>query len=394
MGHIEKGGRSYTKTILSLFLGSFVTFAILYSVQPLIPTFSKQFDVSAATASLSLSLSTGVLAVSMLVTSTFSDKVGRKPIMVASLLLSGILAVVTAFSPNFTFLLIVRALLGVVLAGFPSIAMTYIQEEFHPKNLGAVMGIYVSGTSIGGLSSRVVMGALTDWFSWQIALGVMAALCLLIAVWFWRSLPDSAHFQPQSVNLKQLLSAFGTNLKQPSLLCLFTLAFLLMGSFVSLYNYIGYPLMAPPYNLSQTLVGLIFLVYLVGTFSSSFMGRLADRSGNANMLFCSIVIMLAGGLLTLNGYLWIKLAGVALYTFGFFGAHSIASGWVVQKATKYKAQASSLYLLFYYAGSSLVGTSSGVFWTQFGWGGFIALISGLLAVSLVIAGVKGVSPPV
>jgi YNFM family putative membrane transporter len=385
MDYIEKGSKLYSKTILSLFLGSFVTFAVMYSVQPLISTFSKEFDVSPAKASLSLSLTTGLLAVSMIVVSALSDAVGRKKIMAASLLLSSICAAVTAFSQNYWFLLAARAIMGMSLAGFPSIAMTYINEEFHPKNLGTAMGMYVSGTSIGGMVSRVVVDALTDWFSWHVALSVIAFVSLFVSIWFWKSLPDSKHFHAQKASLGKLFSALGQNLREPGLLCLYGLAFLLMGSFVTLYNYIDYPLTDDPYHLSQTVVGLIFLLYLVGTFSSTFMGRMADRFGKPKALIFSIVIMLLGGIVTLNNILAVKLIGVALFTFGFFGGHSIASGWVVQRAINYKAQASSLYLLFYYTGSSIVGTTGGTFWSKYGWMGVIGLIASLLLLSLVIA---------
>jgi YNFM family putative membrane transporter len=385
MEYIEKGSKLYSKTILSLFLGSFVTFAVMYSVQPLISTFSKEFDVSPARASLSLSLTTGLLAVSMILVSALSDAVGRKKIMVASLLFSSICAAVTAFSQNFWFLLTARAIMGIALAGFPSIAMTYINEEFHPKNLGTAMGMYVSGTSIGGMVSRVVVDALTDWFSWHVALSAIAFLSLLVSAWFWKSLPDSRHFHAQKVSLRKLFSSLGQSLRDPGLLCLFSLGFLLMGSFVTLYNYIDYPLMGEPYHLSQTIVGLIFFIYLVGTFSSTFMGRMADRFGKPKALVASIGIMLLGGIVTINSILVVKLVGVALFTFGFFGGHSIASGWVGQRALNFKAQASSLYLLFYYTGSSIVGTTGGTFWSRFGWIGVIGLIASLLVLSLIIA---------
>jgi hypothetical protein len=62
--------------------------------------------------------------------------------------------------------------------------------------------------------------------------------------------------------------------------------------------------------------------------------------------------MLAGASLTLIGNLYAVLAGIVNFVFGFFGAHSIASGLVGDRAAaESKAQASSLYLLFYYAGS-------------------------------------------
>jgi YNFM family putative membrane transporter len=82
------------------------------------------------------------------------------------------------------------------------------------------------------------------------------------------------------------------------------------------------------------------------------MGRLADRFGRPKVLRAGVAIMLAGASLTLRGNLYAVLAGVVDFVFGFFGAHSVASGLVGERAAaESKAQASSLYLLFYYAGS-------------------------------------------
>src|SRR5690606_18733663 len=133
-------------------------------------------------------------------------------------------------------------------------------------------------------------------------------------------------------------------LKDPGLLCLFGIAFTLMGGFVTLYNYISYQLVGPPYNLSAGIVGWIFVVYLVGTFSSTWFGSLSDKFGRQKVLFTGIIIMFLGALVTLNGQLIIKIFGIIIFTFGFFGSHSIASGWVSYRAKKDKAQASSLYL--------------------------------------------------
>ena len=95
-----------------------------------------------------------------------------------------------------------------------------------------------------------------------------------------------------------------------------------MGSFVTVYNYIGIPLMEPPYNLSQTMIGFIFFIYLVGTFSSAWMGKLADRMNRKKVMFIGILIMACGAFLTVAPSLWVKISGLALLTFGFFGAHS------------------------------------------------------------------------
>jgi MFS transporter, YNFM family, putative membrane transport protein len=159
----------------------------------------------------------------------------------------------------------------------------------------------------------------------------------------------------------------------------------LLGAFVTVYNYIGYRLMAPPYSLSQAAVGLIFSVYLVGTFSSAFMGHLAARLGRRKLLWMMFVIMLAGLMLTILESLWFIVAGVAVITFGFFGGHSIVSSWVVRRAGSAKAQASSMYLFTYYLGSSAAGAAGGLFYAAHGWAGVAVFVAALFGLGLLFA---------
>ncbi|MEB1808652.1 MAG: MFS transporter [Bacillaceae bacterium] len=384
MTHITKNHSSYYKTIIALFSGSFVSFMILYSMQTLIPVFSNEFEVTPAVASLALSITTGFLAVTMLVTAIVSDSTGRKRLMTWALLLSSILCILTAFSSNFTSLLVIRALQGIALAGFPGIAMTYVSEEFHPKTLGVVMGIYVSGTTLGGLSGRLITGVLTDWFSWQVAVGTIGGVSVLLSILFWTMLPVDIHSTRSKYTIKKLIPSLASQLKDRKLLALFIISFVLMGGFVTVYNYISFVLMAAPYSLSQTMIGLVFLIYLVGTFSSTYMGKVSDQLGKQQMLPVTISIMLVGAVLTLSSNLWLILLALAVFTFGFFGSHSIASSMVGQLATNYKSQAASLYLLCYYLGSSVIGTSSGIIWVKFEWTGIVLTICGLIFIALLM----------
>lgn len=385
MSYIQKGSGRYWRGITALFFGSFVTFALLYCTQPLIPAFSEEFALNPSYASLSISLTTACLAIFMLIMSWLSDARGRKLIMTISLLGSALLALVVAITTDFSLLLALRALQGIMLAGYPAIAMAYINEEFDPKVIGLVMGIYVSGNSIGGLVGRIIVSTLTDFFSWHVALAGIGVICVLVSVWFWFNLPDSRHFTPEKTSLGALLPALRRSLQNTTLLLLNGIGFLIMGGFVTLYNYIGYSLMAAPYNLSQTVVGCIFFVYLVGTFSSTYMGRLADHIGSKKVLCLSIGIMLAGCLITLESNLYIKIIGVAIFTFGFFGSHSVASSWIGKCALTDKAQASSLYLLFYYIGASILGSVGGKFLSVYAWSGVVFLISMALLLAFALA---------
>ncbi len=370
-----------------------MTFATLYCTQPLMPVFSEEFAVSPAVASLSLSVTTGTLSVSILFAAALSDSRGRKAVMVTSLLLSALLALLVAASPGFLSLLVLRALQGVVLAGLPSIAMTYVGEEFREDSLGSAMGLYVGGTAVGGMIGRISTGVLADAYSSQVALAAVGAVGLLGAAWFSIGLPASENFRPRPFAIGKLPRALLRHVKDPGLLCIFGVGFLLMGSFVALYNYVGYLLVGPPFDLSQTAVGSIFAVYVMGTASSPLMGRLSDGFGRRKVILLGVAIMLVSALLTLSVNLYVVIAGVALYTFGFFGAHSVASAWIGQRAAGERAQASSLYLLFYYAGSSLVGTIGGLFWDPYGWYGVVLMVSTLLVVSLLLMGLLSLAVP-
>lgn len=385
VAYIEHGTAAFHRTNLALFAAGFSTFALLYCVQPLMPLFTGEFGVGPAESSLSLSLTTGTLAFAMLVASALSEAWGRKPVMVASLFASAVLTILGALMPSWHGLLVLRALMGLSLSGLPAVAMAYVSEEMHPKSVGLAMGLFIGGSAMGGLGGRLIAGVVTDLATWRIGLGVVGITGLVCAWAFWRSLPPSAHFQARPLKPRLLLAAFADHLRDPGLRWLFLEGFLLMGAFVTLYNYTGFRLLAPPYGLSQTAVAAIFVVYLVGIVASIWVGDLAGKLGRRRVFWAPIVLMLAGAALTRSGSLWVIIAGIAIVTFGFFGAHSVASSWVGRRALHARAQASSLYLFFYYLGSSVAGSLGGVAWTRSGWDGVTLLIGGLALAALAVA---------
>ena len=382
---IRHGTPAFRRTNLALFAAGFSTFGLLYCVQPLMPALSHAYGVSAAVSALSLSLTTGVLAFAMLFMGGVSDACGRKPVMLLSLLASSILVLLSAWLPSWHALLVFRVLLGLALSGVPVVAMTYLGEEVHAESLGLGMGLYISGNAVGGMSGRLIAGVLADFFGWRVGMGAIGALGLLVALMFWRALPPSRHFVRRPWNARALASRFAGLFRDRGLPWLFAEGFLLLGAFVTIYNYLGYRLLAPPYNLSQAVVGLIFGIYLIGTFSSAWMGHLAGKLGRRKVLWTALALMLLGVLLTLAMSLWLIVPGIVAITFGFFGGHSIVSSWVGRRAGAAKAQASSMYLFAYYMGSSIAGASGGLFYAAHGWSGVAAFTGALVLAGLVIA---------
>jgi YNFM family putative membrane transporter len=382
---VRSGTTTYRRINIALFCAGFVTFVTLYDVQPLLPLFAVEFGVSPAMASLPLSAATGALAIAMLLSGTMSESLGRRPIMATALFLTSILAILTWFSHSFASLLALRLAQGIVLAGVPSIAMAYLGDEMDANSIGSAMGLYISGNAMGGMSGRIGSALLCDHLPWHTAIALIGVVSLCLSLVFLKSIPPSRNFRQRPFSLPYLFSSMYGHMRDPGMLCLFGLAFLSMGGFVSLYNYIGFRLLAPPYNLSQSSVSLIFLVYLLGSFSSGVLGIFLNRFGRPLMVRLTLATMLTGVLITLLTPLPLIVVGVGIFTCGFFCVHAIASSWVGRRARTNRGQASSLYLFSYYLGSSISGTLGGVFWQHLGWQGVAAMISVLVMAAFGLA---------
>lgn len=384
-GYIRRGTPAFMRVTLALFSAGLATFALLYCVQPILPVLSQQFGVSPATSSLSLSISTGLMALGLLMTGPLSDAIGRKSVMVTALMLAAICTLISATMTSWHGILIMRALMGLSLSGVAAVGMTYLSEEMDARVVAFSMGLYISGNSIGGMSGRLLSGVLTDLFSWRIAVAVIGCFSLASALMFWKILPASRHFRPITLRPRNLLINFRLHWRDPGLPWLFAEGFLLMGAFVTLFNYIGYRLLDAPWHLSQAVVGLLSVVYLTGSWSSPKAGALTSRLGRGPVMLGATAIMLLGLLVTAFNSLWLILPGMMLFTAGFFAAHAVASGWIGPRARRARGQASSLYLFSYYVGSSVAGTLGGLFWHNFGWSGITLFISVLLILALLVA---------
>lgn len=393
---IERGTADYRRAGLALFLAGFASFALIYCVQPLLPDFARSFALSPAQSSLALSLTTGLLAVSIVLAGAFSQVLGRRGLIFGSMALAAVFNLAAAFAPSWPTLLLARALEGFVLGGVPAVAMAYLAEEIAPRHLGKAMGLYIGGTAFGAMMGRVGMGLTTEFASWRVALGVLGALCIASAIGFVLLLPPSRNFQPQrGLGLGFHLAAWGGHLRNCALIRVYAIGFVLTSIFVTLFNYATFRLSGAPYGLSPSAVSMLFLAFGFGIVSSSLAGSLADRFGRRPLLVAGFLIMLAGVLLTLSGSLVAIAGGVALVATGFFIGHSVASSSVGPLAGMSKGHAASLYLLFYYIGSSLTGSMGGWFWEHGGWTSIVALTGGLALVGalLSLAGRRGEARP-
>lgn len=383
--YISYGTKPFYAILLCLFLAGFAIFSSLYCVQPMMPIFGEFFKVTPTHSSFPLSFSTIALAVGLLFAGLLSDRFGRKPVMVFSLFSTATLLIISSRVPLWEFFLLSRVLIGFAVSGVASVAMTYIGEEVAEKDVGFAMGLYISGTAIGGMSGRLIAGVLIDSITWQTAMMIIGLLNLSIAVVFYLTLPASKHFQSYPIRFDRFKQSFVKNFQDRKLRLLFAQGFILMGSFVTVFNYMSYHLLEKPFELSQAWIGVISLAYLSGIYSSPRAAAWSQKFGRGKVLATMLCSMILGLWLMLIPSLTFVLIGLLLFTFSFFAAHSTSSSWVSVQSLQYRAVGSALYLFCYYLGSSVLGSSGGLVWECFGWQGLTVAITLVLVIGLIIA---------
>ncbi len=381
---LAAGTPGYRRLTWAMLFAGFATFSTLYAVQPLLPLLAKDYRLSAEAASLAVSMATGPLAVGILVAGAVSDRLGRRGLMVAAMMVAALLTLAAVMVPGWYGLLALRFLAGLALAGVPAVAMAYVAEEVDAASVGSAMGLYIAGSALGGMGGRLVASLVAAFANWRWALAAVGLAGLVMAEAFRRLAPRSRRFVASDADWLALPRGAAILFRDPGLRLLYLESFLLMGVFVTIYNYAGFHLLAPPYGLGQAAVGAVFLLYILGSISSSLFGGLAGRMGRRRIFWIPIALLIGGVALTAAAPLWMVIAGIAVVTVGFFGAHSIASAWVGRRGGAARGQAAAWYLFFYYMGSSVLGSAGGIAWTHGGWHGVVAFCIALSLSALIV----------
>lgn len=380
------GTPGFRRLNLAMGLVGLAGFGLLYATQPVLPELSGTFGVRAATASLSVSATTGALALLVVPATLLGLRLGRVRLIRWGLLGAVVMTLLAAAAPTFGLMVGLRALTGAALACAVAVAMGHVAAEVHPRGLASAMGLYVAGNSLGGIAGRLVTAGLSDVVSWRWAVAGLGLVALVAALGAWWLMPGSvraAESGSEAVGPARGRAGFRVLLRDPVVLAMLAVPFVLTGGFVAAFNYLTYRLVAPPFSLPPAVVGLVFLTYLSGSASSAAAGTLAGRIGRAPVLVGATAVMGLGLVLTLPDAVPAVVAGLLLLTAGFFAAHAVASGWAPVVGAASSARASALYVAAYYAGSSVLGSATGLAWDDAGWPGVVAAVGGLVAAGMV-----------
>ena len=376
LSHLDERHR-----ILAVVFAGFCAFLSLFATQPLLPAFAAVFHASKVAVSLTVTTATLGVALAAPLIGTVADKLGRKRVIVWSAYLLGVSTPLAATAPSLSALLFWRFLQGIFTPGVFAITVAYIQEEWAGSGTGTATAAYVTGTVLGGFTSRVTSGLIAAHFNWQVSFVVLGIIALLAATALALWLPQERRFvRHESATLPAFLDHF----RNRNLLATFAAGFCLLFSLLGSFTYITFYLADPPFNLNTAELGFLFFVYLIGAVITPNSGRIIDRYGARLTIACATGCSLLGILITLSHTLSVVVAGLALICTGVFVSQSCTNSYIGTAAKHSKALAVGLYVTFYYIGGSVGSSVSGYMWSKGGWPACVALFACVQVLTVLI----------
>ena len=364
-------------------LAGYCTFINLYSPQAILPLLSDEFRVGPA--EISAIMTAGTLAVALIApfSGTVADVLGRKRVIVAAMFALAVPTILSAFSTNLHALVVWRFVQGMCMPPIFAVTIAYIGEELSPHEATAVTGVYTSGASLGGFSGRFITGILADLIGWRDGFVCLAAMTLVGAAIVAWLLPRERKFVRSEgliASGRQMLRHF----RNPQLIATYAVGFGVLFNFIATFTFISFRLAAPPYELSPTWLGAIFVVYLFGSATAPLTGKLVGRFGRRHFVLMVIAIWTAGILLTLAAPIWIIVLGLAMMATCGLLCQAVSTGYVAVTAQAGRSSAVGLYVTSFYLGGSVGAAAGGVAWVWGGWPACVAMMVAVLAIMAAI----------
>jgi MFS transporter, YNFM family, putative membrane transport protein len=364
----------------------FCTFINLYMPQALLPVLAQDFGVGAAEISAIITASTLAIAMTAPFTGALADVLGRKRVITVAMLAVVVPTVLVAFAPNVPALIVWRFIQGLLLPPIFAVIIAYIGDEWPPAEVPGIVGLYVAGASLGGFAGRFVTGVLADLVGWRGAFLAVAVMTLMSAVAVACLLPRERKFvrsEGLPASLKQMLR----HLRNGQLVATYAIGFGVLFNFIATFTYVGFHLAAPPYGFSSSLLGAIFITYLVGTVVTPLAGWAIGRFGRRAFMIGTIGVWMCGALTLLAPPLPAIVVGLTLCAACGMLCQATSTGYVAATAREGRSSAVGLYVTAFYVGGGAGAALPGLTWNAGGWPAAVAMVVAMLAAMALIVAV-------
>ncbi len=358
-------------------------FLNLYSPQAVLPLLAREFGASEASIALIMFASTFAIAVTAPFTGAIADVIGRKRVIIGAMIALVIPTVMTAFAPSLEAMIFWRFVQGLVLPPIFAVTVAYIGAEMPADEATGMTGIYTMGAALGGFIGRLLTGLLAEPIGWRNAFLADAVLTAVLAIAVILLLPREKKFV-RAANLKASVRQMLGHLRNPKLVATYAVGFGVLFNFIATFTFVSFHLAAPPFNLSPAALGLIFSVYLVGTFIVPWVGSGVSRFGRRRFVIGIIALWIGGVLLTLAPSLLAVIAGLVLAAACGFLCQASSQSYVATSSKTGISSAIGLYVTAFYVGGSVGALLPGLAWQAAKWPGTVAMIIAMQTIMMLI----------
>lgn len=180
--------------IFVLFFVGLVIFVLFYCVQLILLVLLNEFGVLLVSSSILFLIFMVMLVVGLLFIGLLLDVIGCKLVMVIVLLLVVCCLLLLIMMISWYGILIMCVFIGLLLSGVVVVGMIYLSEEIYFSFVVFLMGFYISGNFIGGMSGCLLIGVFIDFFGWCVVLVVISGFVLVVVIMFWCILFELCYF--------------------------------------------------------------------------------------------------------------------------------------------------------------------------------------------------------
>src|SRR3989441_13332541 len=196
--------RDQRNTFLACFLGwaldAFDFFLITFVLIPL----GRDFHRSIPNVAFAITLTLMMRPVGAFIFGLLGDKFGRRIPLMADIIFYSVMELLTAFAPNFTIFLILRALFGIGMGGEWGLGASLAMESLPTAARGLFSGILQQGYAAGYLLAALVYWVVFPHFGWR-GLFIAGALPAFLVIYIRAHVPESPVWQRQRSQQKPKL---------------------------------------------------------------------------------------------------------------------------------------------------------------------------------------------
>ena len=316
--------RDQRNTFLACFLGwaldAFDFFLITFVLIPL----GRDFHRSIPNVAFAITLTLMMRPVGAFIFGLLGDKFGRRIPLMADIIFYSVMELLTAFAPNFTIFLILRALFGIGMGGEWGLGASLAMESLPTAARGLFSGMLQQGYAVGYLLAALVYWIVFPHFGWR-GLFVAGALPALLVIYIRARVPESPVWERERAREKPRLQ-MTIFLRQHGML--FVYAALLMTAFNYMSHgtqdlYATYLQKQRGFNADET--SRIAIIYAFGMIcGGTILGHLSQQWGRRRV----IILAALGGMLLIP--LWIFAPTTAsLLLGGFLIQFMVQGAWGV-----------------------------------------------------------------